>query len=1053
MRKYLFLCLIPLLFISCDNFLDGSDFKDKLDSDISYANASEYEIRVDYDTACGSLITQNIFSKKKGDSFDIEFKLSEAYFFSEWKAFTRSSDGTLTELPDGYIKFAEYPESSESGLYKVKVTLLEEADNIVIKPVCFILPAVLSYSPASASDINYSNTAIVINFTSAMEPAPEDLENSPFNFENISITCDGLDYSEYFESPLYNSENKSLTINPKALEFYEKLLSINSAYVELQVSLSDKITITKEGKKLPLYLNDKASFTVRYKAEKESTPPVMYDFFVTRLEQNSLSALSFLNDEDKFSLKLEENLSKEELFQNRTNGTLYFYGNFYDEGSGVKTVRITEKLTHNAGAGLASGPEYEKTFSAKEDFIAFENDGNGYTKFIFRYDLQSEDGGILLNLTVTDACGNSVETPSFSAIKKSFINTNFLKLSNGIKAESDDLYYKYKNATDYDAEEFDSYLRSFLLKCEGELSDVTENIFILYGDFDDRVLFPDDYFSISYSYTSKDGLQGGGIFENLSEDYECFAQKTIIDEVSLDGLQLKIYLSDDMGNSAELEYELPSKDEIFATINKSESSASYTFYSNSGTINKCIKVWDNQAQYSSCSATRPLTILPGESYYLSICVDNIYCGISDNPYTYDVQTTSLAPLSFDTSAYTLSKMEKTVDWEDSYLNLKVNIVNKADYDAIRILVKTYQSTQNNRTFYSTKVNKVLNSSEELIVPVRAEYFFGNKVDVTLQGIKGFSVTEEASFEIPAISEQSSKLSLDNIIPYVSQEREYDYVLFAAIDDQSGIKNIKVTVTENGDVFESEEDTLKLPLNDYYGCHFYYEVSDNAGNIKKAPYEPFFYEGVDFISVEKINTNYVLSTKEYREGYLNTNSITSYVYSLDSDEAWTFYKEIPSSNSISLEEGAAGGIVGKRSLTCTGESSDLPANSFVKVLSKLYTGYGRPLYFYTGSAGSGKYDFLWPDGNSKSSVAISSDAPVFVHTLSTGKSYEECKNWSVSDWEFLHRDSASSLMTFSEEDHFFQKYTIPMEEIKDGECYCVIAHFADGSTAMSEVMQK
>jgi hypothetical protein len=128
----------------------------------------------------------------------------------------------------------------------------------------------------------------------------------------------------------------------------------------------------------------------------------------------------------------------------------------------------------------------------------------------------------------------------------------------------------------------------------------------------------------------------------------------------------------------------------------------------------------------------------------------------------------------------------------------------------------------------------------------------------------------------------------------------------------------------------------------------------------------------------------------------------------------------------------------------------------------------PRYYYTGTEqNSGTYDLVLPNGNSNSSVAIQSDAPVFVQTLVTNVSYNECKDWSTDRWDFYKKPVDERMLSFSADtttidengtvttrgDHSPKRYTIPMDQIEDDQCYCVVVHFADGTTAQSQVWQK
>ena len=91
-------------------------------------------------------------------------------------------------------------------------------------------------------------------------------------------------------------------------------------------------------------------------------------------------------------------------------------------------------------------------------------------------------------------------------------------------------------------------------------------------------------------------------------------------------------------------------------------------------------------------------------------------------------------------------------------------------------------------------------------------------------------------------------------------------------------------------------------------------------------------------------------------------------------------------------------------------------------------------------------------NTKKSVLVSSDSTVFVQTLVTKKPYEECVNWDAAKWERNRRSIGYESMTFSTTDHSPQKYNILTDEMDSGDCYVVIAHFANGTTAISDVMQ-
>ena len=134
-----------------------------------------------------------------------------------------------------------------------------------------------------------------------------------------------------------------------------------------------------------------------------------------------------------------------------------------------------------------------------------------------------------------------------------------------------------------------------------------------------------------------------------------------------------------------------------------------------------------------------------------------------------------------------------------------------------------------------------------------------------------------------------------------------------------------------------------------------------------------------------------------------------------------------------------------------ESIPLQENSFVKILTKNESEYGLPNYYYTGEPGSGKYDNFVVYGDK---LVVSSDAPVFVHILSSAQPYSECKDWSVVEWENNRKEEELLYYgDFSSTNYSAIFHDIPLDQIESGRSYVAIAHFANNKTVMSEVRQK
>ena len=128
-----------------------------------------------------------------------------------------------------------------------------------------------------------------------------------------------------------------------------------------------------------------------------------------------------------------------------------------------------------------------------------------------------------------------------------------------------------------------------------------------------------------------------------------------------------------------------------------------------------------------------------------------------------------------------------------------------------------------------------------------------------------------------------------------------------------------------------------------------------------------------------------------------------------------------------------------------------ANTFLKILNNEY-GCGHPFYYYNGTyTGEGQYNGIYKIGNSKSAIGVCSDAPVYVHTLVTKVPYEICKDWDHLEWEYNKKSLNEEVLEFTTPVQ--QRYTIPVDSMDPGDCYVVIAHYANNAIDVSEVMQK
>ena len=98
----------------------------------------------------------------------------------------------------------------------------------------------------------------------------------------------------------------------------------------------------------------------------------------------------------------------------------------------------------------------------------------------------------------------------------------------------------------------------------------------------------------------------------------------------------------------------------------------------------------------------------------------------------------------------------------------------------------------------------------------------------------------------------------------------------------------------------------------------------------------------------------------------------------------------------------------------------------------------------------QYNILYRNASAKDSVIIGSAAPVFVHTLVTNHSYDEVKNYTVAQWESHAKEVGTKVIDFDPYDRT-KRYDIPENTIEPGQCYVIIAHYANDTALKSEVM--
>ena len=992
-------------FYSCSNFLSGNDFKDKLDSDINYANAPFYEIRVECGNNEGQILSSALLKKKVSDEFEIEFKPAEGYLLKEWKAYKRLADGSLQELSEEYITFTEENSYSFAAIYRAKVKFVKAETSIVIMPLCRQLPSVISYSPAASGGAAYANEAMVLNFNIPLENVTFALE------ENVFITYYGTSVTEYFYQPELSEDKSSLIIPVKFDKLLDFMTFVEKPYIDLVLSVKDSD-----------FSDSELIFNFRYKNETENLAPEKQQLFLTREEIPFDSAELFTLPESIFTDKaidVQGELSDTEyaslVMKNRSASEIYIYGNYYDKDSGLSYISITEA-------------DEEHIFTAADENVHFVKDKSGYSSFCVKYKLLSEDGLVTLNIKAGDACGNYTEAETFMLIKHTapVINSSFL-LYNYPKDN-------FPNTSNYivDLETYSKNLKNIKIYKD----DVFPETLTVYNG----VKADSGSYSFTCSYTDKNGEE---ITEALLYDNDNAYYNLDLDVDSLEGLEVKILIEDDLELSFEKLFEFPSEPILseaedtgtylkakFESVNSEQGGAFVLI----NTYNEGETVKFNYSYYKS-----EIKLYPNHIYQL-LPVLNGLIGMKTRDYTSEISIETYTE-TVDVESVELVKSEKT-GYLDALITISESSLNFFDKIRVETTIK-YQSEPNS----STTVRDFQTDTNPLVVSVSCYSLFYYGVDTNasitfnVYGIKNMVKSSVTTYNSSSLSADE----FDNNPPRLSAKRTGpDAVTFTLTDNEEANSSCYFTIDEKYSFSMDEatgfEKTISLFCFDETST-VTYTAADKNGNSRTGR---FYVLNTPSTAYSKLEANedgsWNLITEEL-DSSLTPPGIYVY-YDVFNAESGVWASEESIKKTRSQTNGVSGGLV------YTLKKLSFPENIFLR-LSTTYDSKWSPVKcFYTGQPGSGDYDLILPNGASNDSVALQSDAPLLARTLITKEPYSDCSRWSVEEWERKGRAAGEKVLSFSESEHSPKKYKIPLEEIEEGEAYIVIVHFADNSTEKS-----
>ena len=422
------ICLVLTLFISCNGFFTDNNLDEKIKAAIEYANAKSYDIRIECDEVYGKIISATNVTKKEGDKFDIEFKIAEGVLFSTLKAYSRTNDNQLVELDSANIIFSECP-SYASDIYKITVTFVKAADNIIIKPVCSVIPKIVDVFPPYLPSGYEQDSTIKITFNKSVDP------ESFGNFSCIFIElAEGGDLSDYYETPYFTNDNTVLNI---PAVFGKNIISYTSSNntADIKVILDFTSACDVDG----IHFDKSITHNFRINKNRDTIKPLI----------NEIHLYSTNDTTDYFYREISEepveNWSKDTVYK-EGDVVLYKYGTYSqnhvsklyltlacsDNQSGIDNVRIYETFLKDVEGKSNEKESTYRDYEVIEQGIDKTTGQKFYSLAADYYFTEEADGLIRLDIYAIDNVSNSSVPKTFYVIKdtvpsglnKSFIRPN-----------------------------------------------------------------------------------------------------------------------------------------------------------------------------------------------------------------------------------------------------------------------------------------------------------------------------------------------------------------------------------------------------------------------------------------------------------------------------------------------------------------------------------------------------------------------------------------------------------------------------------------------------
>lgn len=421
------------------------------------------EVNIGKDT--GDILPNGLHNYSIGETFDIEYIISEGYYFNNWSVTTGNgykgieifdSNSTITRIIqlvkyDSFgnedknakkidlFRFTDPVEDDANYLKKenkIKRTfsVLTNYSGILIKPNCMQLPDINDYEPKYSTSSENFDTPITITFN-------KKINTNLLDYDFVNIKYGNIDCNSYFIKS-FSIKDDVTVLSLKPTSSIKELFKNSNSVVDLTVTIDNKKITDTEGKSNTVNLS--WQYRIKYEPEQEAPVLNLSDSKVYKdiEKKNELTKKAFESWSDESSDEQEYG----DYSQNHINDKVYLDLSFSDNRSGVISVLVNETYLQNV-----DGESVTKNICKNKIIKNFEWEPNSNQNYLFEYKLSSiNDGLIKLEFFIQDTSENICEEKLiYYVIKDTQVYCPDPLISN-ISSLTDELY-EYNNKIEVNA--------------------------------------------------------------------------------------------------------------------------------------------------------------------------------------------------------------------------------------------------------------------------------------------------------------------------------------------------------------------------------------------------------------------------------------------------------------------------------------------------------------------------------------------------------------------------------------------------------------------------